>query len=451
MKKKLIVIALAILILCMSFMGCSSKTYDVKKSDQQIDLSLQAYNTLEYISKNYQDRTIGSEASQDFVSEMKNSLQAYGYAVTEQSYTANSSKATSNIIAIKTKEGTNDKIVIGASWDNVYGDYETHPDGAYQSGASIAALLTLADYFNDKELSYNLEFVLFSGGSDNWSGAQYFVDKLTAQDKQNIKLFINLGYVAGGDNQYIYARDLSTNYEDFINQVLKANDITAFSKVPLYKNTFAATISENQTYRYSHIGMFGNNIIFMNNKIPSINYLSINWSDYSTPVYVEKKGYNNICEGSYDTLDVMIERNGVETIKSQLNAVVVSTIDTIYVNQTELLGVLQSPDEVNSFFQSDMAYYIFNVAVKIILVALIILSVVYAKNIISKRREEYQKIKKDTPVLKVTIPTDGKGLEELDEMLKKFIDEEENKKKNKDNDNKDDDNNTTISDDDVFQ
>ena len=312
-------------------------------------------------------------------------------------------------------------------------------------------MLTLADYFNDKELSYNLEFVLFSGGSDNWSGAQYFVDKLTAQDKQNIKLFINLGYVAGGDNQYIYARDLSTNYEDFINQVLKANDITAFSKVPLYKNTFAATISENQTYRYSHIGMFGNNIIFMNNKIPSINYLSINWSDYSTPVYVEKKGYNNICEGSYDTLDVMIERNGVETIKSQLNAVVVSTIDTIYVNQTELLGVLQSPDEVNSFFQSDMAYYIFNVAVKIILVALIILSVVYAKNIISKRREEYQKIKKDTPVLKVTIPTDGKGLEELDEMLKKFIDEEENKKKNKDNDNKDDDNNTTISDDDVFQ
>ena len=447
-KTKFLILTIALVIICMSFMGCSSKTYDVKKNDVQLDFSQTAFKQLEYISNTYKNRSIGSDEALDFVADETASLSAYGYEVSEQTYTEDNSKTTKNIIALKANDTTKDKIVIGACWDNLYDSYDAHPDGAYQSGAAIATFNVIADYLKDKELKYNLELVLFSGGSKNWSGAQYYVDKLTAEDKQNIKLFINLGYVVGGDNQYIYARDKDVNYDQFISQVLNVNEIS-FKKVPLYKNPFEATISEGQLYRYSHIGMFGNNIIFMNNKIPSINYMSINWSDYSIPIYVEKKGKDNICQSEYDTLKVMIERSGEETIKAQLNAVVVSLVDIVYVNQDGLKDVLQNADEVNSFIQSEAAFYIFNIAVKILLLAGIVLSVLYAKNLITKKREEYRKIKADTPIIKVNIPTDGANGDDFAAVLKKIIEEEE-KKKNDHHDNNDD-NNTTISDDDVFQ
>ena len=145
----------------------------------------------------------------------------------------------------------------------------------------------------------------------------------------------------------------------------------------------------------------------------------------------------------------MIERSGEETIKSQLNAVLVSLVDIVYVNQDGLIDVLQDADEVNSFIQSEAAYYIFNIVVKIVLLAGIVLSVLYAKNLISKKREEYRKIKVDTPIIKVNIPTDGANGDDFASVLKKIIEEEE-RKKNDHHDN-DDDNNTTISDDDVFQ
>ena len=448
-KTKFLILTILIAIICMSFMGCSSKNYDVKKVEAQVDFSQDAYSQLEYISSTYPNRTMGAEESLDFISNEMASLSAYGYEVTEQLFTVDNTKTTKNIVASKANDTTKDKIVIGACWDNVYEAYDSHPDGAYQSGAAIAALNVIANYLKDKELKYNLELVLFSGGSANWSGAQYYMDKLTAEDKQNIKLFINLGYIVGGDNQYIYSRDKDVNYGNFISQVLDANGITSFAKVPLYKNTFPAAISENQLYRYSHIGMFGNNIIFMNNKIPSINYMSINWSDYSTPIYVEKKGKNNICQTGYDTFEVMIERNGEDTIKSQLNAVITSLVDVVYVNQDGLVDVLQDADEVNSFMQSEVAYYIFNVVVKIVLLAGIVLSVLYAKSLIAKKREEYRKIKADTPIIKVNIPTDGTNGDDFASVLKKIIEEEE-KKKNEHHDN-DDDNDTPISDDDVFQ
>ena len=71
----------------MSFMGCSSKAYDVKKIDAQIDFSQDAFNQLTYISNTYSNRTIGSDDALDFVSNEAASLSAYGYEVTEQTYT----------------------------------------------------------------------------------------------------------------------------------------------------------------------------------------------------------------------------------------------------------------------------------------------------------------------------------------------------------------------------
>ena len=140
-KAKLLILTILIAVICMSFMGCSSKTYDVKKADVQIDFSQDAYSQLEYVSNTYPNRTMGADESLDFISNEMASLSAYGYEVTEQLFTIDNTKTTKNIVALKANASTQDKIVIGACWDNVYEAYDEHPNGAYQSGAAIAAAI----------------------------------------------------------------------------------------------------------------------------------------------------------------------------------------------------------------------------------------------------------------------------------------------------------------------
>lgn len=443
-KLRVFLVVSIVIILLVSLFGCSSTTYDVIKGEN-LNLGDSAFNEAFYISQYYANRTIGDLEATDFTNYINSELTLYGYEVSEQVYTTDNNKTAKNVIAKKSKEGSNNKIIIGCSWDNTYSSFEAKPDGSYATGTSIAALLTIADYLRDKDLNYNLELIFFAGQIDGFSGAQYYMSKLSAEDKQNIKLFINLGYIIGGDYQYIYARDIETNYLDLITQINEKNEIE-FEKVPLFKNTFAATISEEQIYKYSHIGMIGNNIVFMNNKIPSINYQSFNWKDFSTPIYVEKSGMENVAQTSNDTFNNMSKRSEEATLKTQMNNVINSIIDVVYVNQDVLLPVLDDADEINEFVQSDIAYYIFNVAIKIIAVVAIILSVVFAKSLIEKNREEYKKVR-DESIKSINLEKDVNNIDDLIKLVEELENETE---KNNDKDDKNNDNNN-ISDDDVFQ
>ena len=103
-----------------------------------------------FISTNYKDRQIGSDGSDAFIEYLKAELASYGYDVTEQVLTSSKAKTTKNIIAKGEQQEGRGKILLGASWDNLYKEYDTNPDGAYQTGASIAALLETAKYLKTK-------------------------------------------------------------------------------------------------------------------------------------------------------------------------------------------------------------------------------------------------------------------------------------------------------------
>ena len=449
--KLLLPILLIVLMLAFVFSACSSKTYDIKVAEE-INLGEEAFQKLEYISTNYKNRTIGTDESNAFIDYIKSELASYGYEVSEQVFTASSAKTTKNVIAKKALADNNDKIIIGASWDNMFGKYETGPDGAYQTGAAIAALLTTAKALSSKTLSYNLEIVFFAGDSDSWSGAQYYMDKLTAQDKENIKLFVSYGYVVGGDNLYLYSRDKSINYDDFIRQVITQNNIQGFTKTPLYKNTIDAQFIANQAYQYSHIGMLFNNIVFMNASIPSINFLSINWSDYTYPIYTEKKGYENVAGTSKDTLENLVTRSTKEVIVSQFDSVIKATVYSLDANQEGLITVLKDADEVPSFIQSSTAYYVFNIVIKILAVAIVLIFGAYAKNCISKDKEEYAKLRSKQDVLHIDLSKLKNGElteKDLEEIFKAEEAKLKGESEKKENDDKNNDDN--ISADDVFQ
>ncbi|MBE5763872.1 MAG: M28 family peptidase [Clostridiales bacterium] len=445
------ILCLLILTLVLVFSGCSNKTYDIKKAEE-LNLGEAALQKLEYISTNYKDRQIGSDGSDAFIEYLKAELASYGYDVTEQVLTTSKAKTTKNIIAKGEQQEGRGKILLGASWDNLYKEYDTNPDGAYQTGASIAALLETAKYLKTKTLSYNLEIVFFAGAEDSFSGAQAYMDKLTASDKQNLKLYINYGYVVGGDNVYLYSRDKQVNYDSFIRQVISTNNITGIEKNPLFKNTIDAQIVANQMYQYSHIGMLSNNIIFMNEKIPSINFMSFNWSDYTYPIYTEKKGLENVSETSKDSYETLISRTSKETLVSQFNSVINTTIYSIDANQAGLMEVLNDADEVPEFLQANYTYYIFNIVIKILAVAIVLVLGAYSKSIISKNREKYAKLRQDANSINIDLSKLKNG-EITEKDLEEIFKAEEAKLKGeaepKEDDKKNNDDN--ISEDDVFQ
>ena len=450
-KMKLFLCILAVLVIVLSLTGCSKKDFAVNKAEE-VSLANEAYTLLESISTTYPNRTIGSEASETFIAYLNSELTSYGYEVTEQTFTSKKTKTTKNVIAKKAKEESKGTIVLGANWDNMYEYYDAHPDGAYQTGASIATLLTIAKYISTKELSYSVEVVFFAGSSENWNGTQLYVDKLSEKDKQDIKLFINFGYLAGGDNLYMYSRDNTVSYDSFIREVIAQNNVQGIVKTPTFKNIFDAAISENQLYSYSHIGMFGNNVIFMNKQIPSINFFSMNWSDLSNPICTEIKGMSNVLESPNDTLENMKNRVSQTKIELTLDSVIKSTIYTIVDNQDGLFDVLQDRGEVTPFFYSNTAYYVFNGVVKILCAAVILLLVVYCKNYISKNRDAYAKLKSEQSSIRINLEKLKEGSITPEELEDIFKSEEEKLKgvqnKKEDKDSHDDD---IISDDDVFQ
>ena len=444
------ILALIVVVLVIGLSACSKPVYEAKRASE-INLGEETFARFETISKTYSDRSIGSEATVSFINYIKGELSSFGYEVIEQEFTSDNSKTAKNIVAKGTQKEGKGKIVIGAAWDNYYKDFEAHPDGAYQTGAAIAALLSTAKELSTKDLSYNLEIVFFAGSTDHWSGAQYYLSKLTAQEKQDIKLFINYGCIVGGDNVYIYSRDKDVNYDSFVRQVIDVNGIQGISKTPLFKNPFDANVVQKQVYQYSHIGMIGNNIAFMNEYILSMNFLSINWSDLTNPVCTEKSGYENVLETSNDTFDNMISRSSKDVIINQFNSVINTTIYSVVDNQEELLKSIEDSKDVNPILQSSVTYYIANIVVKILLIAIVLIIGAYAKSVISKHKEEYTKLAQATPQVKIDLSKlrDGQLTEkDLEEIFRAEEAKLKGETNDKDKTSNDDDN---ISDDDVFQ
>lgn len=396
MKKAVYLITITILvltILCSCF-ACSSKTYgDIEKSGDYA-LGESAFSILEDISEYYPNRSVISSESEDFVNELNLMISSYGYNVEKQDFTVlidSKSFETSNIVCLKDNPNTDKKIIIGCQWDNCYSYYTSSPDGAYESGAAIASLITLANYLKDKDLNYDLEIAFFGAGVKNWYGAKYYLNKLSAKEKENIQLMINYSMLGSGDNLYMYSRDKSVNYNDYFYQVANANGLNT-KKVPTNKRIMDSTLVEDSIYSYSHFGMFGNHVYFMNELIPTLSYASFNWEDKTNPSWSEKKGEENVYETGNDTLETMVKRVGKDYIVNQLNTVLNSTISTIVVNQNSLLNILEKPDEVSTFAQGNTAAYIFGIGVKLVIIVVIIVLTTISINNFKKNKDLHKVI-----------------------------------------------------------
>ena len=192
-------------------------------------------------------------------------------------------------------------------------------EGTYGSATSVAAALAIADRLAEAETQYDLTFAFVGCSQFDNEGIR---EMLAEHGKPD--LVVNLNRLGGGTYNYIYSAEVETDFNDAFYAAANAVGGGTFKPVPGNTHAVAATIIENQPNDYTHIGMYGGNLFTMSRGIPTVSFLSLDWSSDTNSFYTEIDGKENIYNTSGDTYENMISRlgeNGEETLRNSLNGV----------------------------------------------------------------------------------------------------------------------------------
>ena len=203
-------------------------------------------------------------------------------------------------------------------------------EGAYGSATSVATALAIADRLKGAETQYDIVFAFVGCSQFSNNGIRELLADHDAPD-----LVVNLNRLGGGTYNYIYSAEVETDFNDAFYAAANSVGGDTFRPVPGNTHAVAATMIENQPNDYTHIGMYGDNLFTMSRGIPTVSFLSLDWSSDTNSFYTEIDGMENVYNTSGDTYANMISRigdDGEKILGTRLNAVA----DTV--------AVMLSPD-----------------------------------------------------------------------------------------------------------
>lgn len=244
--------------------------------------------------------------------------------------------------------GSRGQIYIISHFDNLFGTTTSGAtvitaEGAYENSAAVATMLYTAQLLSGVETEYDIVFA-FLGSSvisanNNiyycWDGADALLQTLPSVygKDYNPVLVINL-WRLGGENLYMYSADTATSYNNYFYAVAEADGLD-FSAVPDYKHAFSDAFgtyvlapSPSGVY---HPGLLNDSIYFMNEGIPTLTYMSLDWESGNENSNPESL---NVAYTGSDTLDNMKLAfgggdTGTQAITRQLNSVALNIVNSI--------------------------------------------------------------------------------------------------------------------------
>lgn len=330
MKKKLCIVCslLALAVLCCSFTFTafaetgetgSSATHNFTSGDMKRELS----DFVGGVSgKDRMDRTsfsAGEAAAAQYLSQVMGGLTAWetqSNPFTYQPYSAKPEElyASQNIVSVYKSPASGGKaVILGANYDNQYGDFKTSShtvltatasSGAYMNGTGVATLLQLARAIDEQRpaLDFDVYVVFFGAGEMGHFGAEKFVESyMSAALLENTLLMVNLQRI-GGDHTYIYSDEVKTDHNEYL--FSKVNELGLdFSRVPTTLPLMPADYLEGM--QYVHMGMIGANKAFADRNVP----------------------YANIFGGTFDTLQL-----GLDDTKGQKSVIYTENDNVQYLN-----------------------------------------------------------------------------------------------------------------------
>lgn len=289
-----------------------------------------AYDELFALIQNAPARTSGAASgkiAEDYIFNRLNSFTGFDKVefqeISGKSAITNEEISARNIIAFKDNPNTNDSVLITAYYDNVadikLNQQNIGGDGTYASGTAIALMLETARQFSTESFDYDLYFVAFAAGEHGSLGAKSFISKFYNNDLTDVIFAIDLNMAVGGEFLYAYTDEVDTLHGDFIYKT--AESVGASIKdVPQYKKQATAVVSSDSKIPYFHAGLSGHNLLFIEGGVPTVKFLSLNWSKIEKLGITEYDGKANVLQSSTDTLETITLRlGGEEQLKADLD------------------------------------------------------------------------------------------------------------------------------------
>lgn len=238
--------------------------------------------------------------------------------VIEQSST--STIYTHNIVGYIPSANENaDTVIIGAHYDNVYaskvvqGGDITYSHGAYDNGSGIAVMLSIAQALTTTGASFdfNVVFVAFAAEETGLNGSAKFIERMK-RDKQehfdNMLIMFNLDVVGAGDYLYLYTDEVTTEHENYLQDVAASENLT-IKRPPLDKKLLLLG-GYYESVSYTHTAMMSDHANFRNAGKNIAFFFSMNWETYNKVGTVESEKHPAIMHTKDDTLDKVKEYYG---------------------------------------------------------------------------------------------------------------------------------------------
>ncbi|MBO4635637.1 MAG: M28 family peptidase [Clostridiales bacterium] len=156
-------------------------------------------------------------------------FETLGYEAHQQDFTNSSGVPSSNIIARYSGKGfyaqgddgswspVRKTVIIGAHYDSVFDRFsvpdDCQYDGISDNASGVGCLMTIAAHLTEYEnMGFDVILVAFGAGNDNYNGARYFYNSLSAEERESIEVMYCIDSIYAGDKIYANAGYNSLDY-----------------------------------------------------------------------------------------------------------------------------------------------------------------------------------------------------------------------------------------------
>ncbi len=92
------------------------------------------------------------------------------------------------------------------------------PEGIHNNASGVAAVLTAARVMRLEAPGYDVIFVFFGAGTDEYQGARHYMASLSSEERKQVEVMVNIGPIYAGDKVYAHAGQNSVRggeYKDY--------------------------------------------------------------------------------------------------------------------------------------------------------------------------------------------------------------------------------------------
>lgn len=220
------------------------------------------YAHLYHLSETIGTRRANTPQEEEARDYIYNVFEDLGYSPVIQSFTYQSTRKSSNVIAVK--EGRSSKeIIVGAHYDSV------STKGASDNASGVAVMLGVAEILADVQTDYTIKFIAFGAEEAGLRGARQYTSQMTEADIANTIAMINLDTVLVGDYKYVYGSPGEAGWvRDQALALAETLDLDIITQEGL-----------NPSYPAGTTGDWSDHAPFKNLGIPFLYFESTNWVD----------------------------------------------------------------------------------------------------------------------------------------------------------------------------